>query len=415
MLTVSSDVAAAAEQAARASYGKLVAFLAARNRDVAAAEDALADAFETALRRWPLDGIPDNPPAWLLTVARRKAIDTTRGRVRDEAMGGELEYLAGLPDFDHDEAGLPDRRLELLFACAHPAIEASVRAPLMLQTVLGFDAATIASAFLVAPAAMSQRLVRAKSRIRQAGIGLQLPALQDLPERLGAVLSAVYACYAEGWIDASGADPHRRNLADEALWLGRLLASLMPQQPEVLGLLALMLHAHARHGARRDADGAYVPLSEQDTGLWKRELIDEAETLLHAASLYQAPGRYQLEAAVQSAHNDRLRSGRVEWAAIERLYAALCEITGSPVAAVNHAVALAESRGAERGMAALAAHAQDARLMDYQPYWAARAELLSRCGRFAEAREACSRAVGLEQDEAVRRFLLRRAAAWPQG
>jgi RNA polymerase sigma-70 factor (ECF subfamily) len=396
--------AAAAEQAARRSYGRLIAYLAARSRDVAGAEDALADAFETALTRWPLDGVPANPEAWLLTVARRKTIDTLRGRRRGEEAAAWLEWLAAL-ETPAEGLALPDRRLELMFACAHPAIDASARAPLMLQAVLGFDAATIAAAFLVAPAAMSQRLVRAKAKIRQAGIGLQVPERAELPERLGAVLSAIYAVYGDAWSDAAGTD-----LAGEAIWLARLVASLLPQEPEALGLLALMLYSHARRAARRDAAGVYVPLSEQDPALWDRALIDEAEGLLHLAVSHGRAGRYQLEAAVQSAHLEGRRRGRVDWAAIEHLYAALCELTGSPVAALNHAVALSQAEGAAAGLARLdALHAE---LESYQPYWAARAELLGRCGRHAEARKACERAVELEGDEAVRQFLRRRAAAW---
>ena len=404
--------AAAAEQAARRSYGRLVAYLAARSRDVAGAEDALADAFEAALSRWPLDGVPANPEAWLLTVARRKTIDALRGRRRGEAAAAWLEWLAAL-EAPSDAIALPDRRLELMFACAHPAIEPSARAPLMLQAVLGFDAATIAAAFLVAPAAMSQRLVRAKAKIRQAGIGLQVPQHSELGERLDAVLSAIYAVYADAWTDAAGTDPRRRELAAEAIWLARLVASLLPHEPEALGLLALMLYSHARRGARRDAGGVYVPLSEQDPALWERALIDEAEGLLHLASSHGRPGRYQLEAAVQSAHLAGLHQGRVDWAAIEQLYAALCALTGSPVAALNHAVALSHTAGAAAGLAGLDALADLAPLADYQPYWAARAELLGRCGRLAEARRACERAIELESDEAVRQFLRRRASAWP--
>lgn len=265
--------AMAAEQAARRSYGRLVAYLAARSRDVAGAEDALADAFEAALTRWPLDGVPANPEAWLLTVARRKAIDALRRRRRGDEAAAWLEWLAALQD-QADALTLPDRRLALMFACAHPAIDPAARAPLMLQAVLGFDAATIADAFLVAPATMSQRLVRAKAKIRQAGIRLQLPDPEALGERLGAVLSAIYAAYADAWTDAAGTDPRRRELADEAIWLARLVASLLPQEPEALGLLALMLYSQARREARRDAAGAYVPLSEQDPARWDGAAID---------------------------------------------------------------------------------------------------------------------------------------------
>ncbi len=400
---------ATAEGAARRSYGKLVAFLAARTRDVAGAEDALSEAFAAALADWPRRGVPDNPEAWLLTVARRRMIDVARRRRLEEDASVQFALLAELEDAE--PAALPDRRLELLFACAHPAIDAAVRAPLMLQAVLGFDAGTIASAFLVAPATMGQRLVRAKARIRQAGIGLQVPAPAQLPERLDAVLAAIYAAYAEGWSDAEGADPRRHNLADEAIWLGRLVAALLPQEAEALGLLALMLHAQARRRARRDAAGEYVPLERQDPALWDAGMIDEAEDLLRQASGFGAPGRFQLEAAVQSAHCVRRRTGSPDWAAVLALYYALHALTASPVAALNRAVALAATQGPAQGLAALEAAAADPRLQDYQPYWAARADLLARTGARSEAAAAYERAIGLERDPAVRRFLQRRAAA----
>ncbi|HEV8314698.1 MAG TPA: DUF6596 domain-containing protein [Burkholderiaceae bacterium] len=404
------DAARAAEAAARRSYGKLVAFLAARTRDVAGAEDALADAFAAALAEWPQRGVPLNPDAWLFTVARRRLIDAARRRRQDDAIAEQLQWLTDLAVDDDDGSAIPDRRLGLLFACAHPGIERSVRAPLMLQVVLGFDAATIASAFLVAPATMGQRLSRAKAKIREAGIAFEVPERALLRERLDAVLDAVYAAYAEGWSDAEGADARRRNLADEAIWLGRLLASLLPDEGEALGLLSLMLHAHARRDARRDAAGDYVPLAEQDPARWDAVLIDEAEALLSRASRCDgAPGRYQLEAAVQSAHAVRRRSGRTDWPAIERLYDALCALSDSPVAALNRAVALAQTRGAASGLAALDAAASDLRLADYQPYWAARAELLARTGATQEALQAYQQAMGLEPDPAVRRFLQRRA------
>ena len=407
---MSAPAAEAAEAAARRSYGKLVAFLSARTRDVAAAEDALAEAFAAALAQWPTAGVPENPDAWLLTVARRKQVDAVRVRLQDESAAEQLQWLRELAD-PEDAAALPDRRLELLFACAHPGIEPAARAPLMLQAVLGFDAATIASAFLAAPATMSQRLVRAKAKIRQAGIPFQVPARAELPERLASVLDAVYAAYAEGWSDAQGADPRRRNLAEEAIWLGRLLAALLPSEPEALGLLALMLHAHARRRARRDANGAYVPLAEQDTAQWDAAMINEAESLLHQASRLAAPGRYQVEAAVQSAHAVRREGRSADWPAIVMLYEALHAMTGSPVAALNRAVALAETDGAAAALAALDGLRGETRLADYQPYWAARAELARRTGDRAQAQEAYQLAIGLERDEAVRRFLQVRAAA----
>ncbi len=403
---------ATAEAVARHSYGKLVAFLAARTRDVAGAEDALADAFAAALADWPVSGIPGSPEAWLLAVARRKIVDAARRqRTRADAaaelrlMAAELEAAAA------STAPIPDDRLTLMFACAHPAIDPGVRAPLILQTILGFDAAAIASAFLVAPATMGQRLVRAKNKIRQAGIPFRVPERADLRERLDAVLEAIYAAFAEGWTDPTGTEIRRRNLAEEAIWLGRLVVSLLPDEPEALGLLALMLHAEARRNARRSAQGAYVPLADQDPALWDTPAIEEAEALLLRASAMGAIGRYQLEAAVQSAHVVRRRGGRSDWAAIERLYDALSALTGSPVVAINRAIAVAETRGAAAGLAALDALADDARLAEYQPYWAARAGLLARTGAADEADRAYELAIGLESDPAVRGFLQGRRAA----
>jgi len=403
-----ADAARAAEAAARRSYGKLIAFLAARTHDVASAEDALSEALATALADWPLRGVPQSPEAWLLTVARRKRVDAARQQRLADSAAEQLQLLA---DSEYEEPGLPDRRLGLLFACAHPGIDEGVRAPLMLQVVLGFDAATIASAFLVAPATMGQRLSRAKAKIRQAGIGFDVPERDALRERLAAVLDAIYAAYAEGWSDPAGADARRRNLAEEALWLGRLVASLLPDEGEALGLLSLMLHAHARRDARRNAAGDYVPLAQQDPAHWDAAMIDEAEALLARANRCEGVGRYQLEAAVQSAHAVRRRSGRADWPAIEQLYDALCTVTGSPVAALNRAVALAETQGPGAGLAALDALADDARLADYQPYWAARADLLARSGAIDAAAHAYRQAIGLERDPAVRHFLQQRAAA----
>ena len=396
-----------AEQVARRSYGKLVAFLAARTRDVTSAEDALSEAFAAALADWPRNGCPQNPEAWLMTVARRKFLDAARSTQRETA-SDEIEETAFAITSDEDVVEIPDRRLGLMFACAHPAIEAGVRAPLMLQAILGLDAARIASAFLVSPATMSQRLVRAKNKIRQAGIPLEIPERSQLRARLDTVLDAVYAAFAEGWTDAAGTDVARRDLAEEAIYLGRIIVELLPDEPESLGLLALMLHAEARRPARRNADGDYVPLAQQDASLWIAAMIAEAESLLHRASAMNIVGRYQVEAAIQSAHAVRARTGQSDWAAIVQLYDALFAISGSPVAAVNRALAVAELHGADRALEDLDQVASDPRLAEYQPYWAARAELLARILERHEARHAYSIAIGLERDPSVRRFLEQR-------
>lgn len=399
-----------ADAVARRSYGKLVAFLAARTRDVAQAEDALSSAFAAALADWPRNGCPANPEAWLLTVARRKMIDGARRRRSGEVAAAQLQLLAeGL--YAAEAADIPDQRLALMFACSHPAIEVGIRAPLILQVVLGLDAKAIASAFLTSPAAMGKRLVRAKDKIRQAGIPFAVPERAELPGRLDAVLDAIYAAFGEGWTDPGGTDVARRDLTDEALFLARLVTELLPQEPEALGLLALMLHAHARRRARRTPGGDYVPLVEQDPGLWDADMTAAAEALLHRAGALGAIGRYQLEGALQSAHVHRCRTGRANWAEVVKLYDALAALAGSPVVAINRALAIAELDGAGAALAAMPAVAEDARLAEYQPYWAARAELLARTGANGEARRAYEIAIGLERDGAVRRFLQARQAA----
>jgi predicted RNA polymerase sigma factor len=399
-----------ADAVARHSYGKLVAFLAARTRDVAAAEDALSEAFAAALEDWPVNGCPANPEAWLLTVARRKAIDVFRGRRRHEVASEQLQILAeGL-----DAAGgaeIPDRRLALMFVCAHPAIDAATRAPLILQVVLGLDAKTIASAFLTSPAAMGKRLVRAKDKIRQAGIPFIVPEREELSGRLDTVLDSIYAAFAEGWTDPGGTDIARRDLTEEALFLARLVTELLPQESEALGLLALVLHAEARRRARRQGDGEYVPLAEQDPELWDWQMIYEAEALLRRASTLGSIGRYQLEGALQSAHVYRRRTGHANWAEVVQLYDALLALAGSPVVAINRALAIAELQGASAALRAMPEVTADARLAEYEPYWAARAELLARTGAHGEARRAYEMAIGLERDPAVRRFLQRRQSA----
>ena len=401
-----------ADAVARRSYGKLVAFLSARTRDVVVAEDALSEAFASALTDWPRNGCPSNPEAWLLLVARRKLIDLGRRQRSGEIAAEDLQALAEGLDAASAEAdtAIPDQRLALMFACAHPAIDPGIRSPLILQVVLGLDAASIASAFLMSPAAMGKRLVRAKHKIRQAGVPFRIPEREELADRLEYVLDAIYAAFAEGWVDPTGADVARRDLAEEALFLGRLVAGLLPAAAEALGLLALMLYAEARRPARRGAVGEYVPLAEQDPEQWDTRMIGEAEELLRRASTRGEVGRYQLEAALQSAHVDHRRSGRADWPAIVRLYDALFELTRSPVVAINRTLAVAEVHGPNAALEALPDSASNARLLEYQPFWAARADLLSRAARYIEARDAYELAIGLERDPAVRGFLQRRQA-----
>lgn len=399
------EARATAESTARHSYGKLVAFLAARTRDVTAAEDALADAFASALAHWPASGIPDNPEAWLLATARRKAIDGVRKEKTRINADPHLKLIAEEASEVIEEGGIPDERLRLMFACAHPAIDPAIRAPLILQTILGLDAARIASAFLVSPSTMAQRLVRAKARIRETGIPFRIPDRPELPERLDAVLAAIYAAFAEGWADPAGTETRRRELAGEAIWLGRLVASLMPNEPEALGLVSLMLFAEARRTARRDSEGGYVPLAEQDVAEWNQDLIGEAEELLLKASAMRRPGRYQIEAAIQSAHVVRRSQGQADWKAIVDLYGILASMVPSPVVALNRAVALAQAGHPDDALAVLDDLADDPRLADYQPYWAARAEILVRVGKKPEAETAYERAIGLEHDPSVRAFL----------
>lgn len=396
---------------ARESYGRLLAMLAARTRDLAGAEDALADAFAAALRTWPERGVPDNPAAWLLTAARHRQTDAARRRLTQGAHEEHLQRMADELGQATDDDQIPDRRLALMFACAHPAVDPATRAPLILQTILGMTADTIAQAFLVPPATMGQRLSRAKSRIRQTGIPFQVPAREDLAERLDAVLEAIYATYTRGWADGASDGPSA--FTGEAIWLGELVVSLLPDEPEARGVLALMLFSDARREARRDERGAYVPLDVQDTARWNVGRIHAAEALLHEASATGPTGRYQLEAAIQSAHVARRMSGLDVRGAIVALYDHLAALTNSPVVRLNRAMAIADRDGAEAGLEALDPLASDARMHSYQPYWAARGHLLGLTGRTSEAREALGVALGLSTDEAIRRYLDQQRATLP--
>ena len=401
-----------AQKVARSSYGKLIAYLAKQTRDVAGAEDALSEAFAAALVDWPHNGVPDNPEAWLMAVAKRKIIDASRRKRSGEASADHLQLMAEeLEAMASQERHIPDERLALMFACAHPAIDPSIRSPLILQTVLGLDAVDIGSAFLVSPAAMGQRLARAKNKIKVAGIPFQVPERAELGERLDAVLEAIYAAYTKGWNDPANV---QNNLAEEAIWLGRLIVELLPREAEALGLMALMLFLQSRREARRDGHGEFVPLTDQDTNLWDRDIISEAENLLLKASSLSVVGRYQVEAAIQSAHAARRLTGSTDWEAIVQLYQGLSKIMPSSVVVINLAVAIAEVEGPEAGLAALPDLAENVELMEFQPYWAARAALLSRASLISEAIEAYGMAIGLESDPAVRNFLLAKRSALPK-
>jgi RNA polymerase sigma-70 factor (ECF subfamily) len=402
------EAAARAAAVARASYGRLLAILAARTGDIARAEEALAEAFARALETWPARGVPDRPEAWLLTVARNTAANAaaragSRRAAPVEAADGIEEAMDEL-----DPDAIPDARLRLLFVCAHPAIDAAVRTPLMLQTVLGLEAAEVARLFLVAPEAMAQRLVRAKRKIREARVPFALPLRADMPARTEAVFEAVYGALAAG-LDGLGAGLPEA-IGEEALFLARLLADLLPQDAEALGLAALAAHLAARGAARRDGAGAYVPLDAQDRSRWNTALQAEAERLLRRARAAGPVGRFQIEAAIQSAHVAGLTAGRVDWVALALLHEGLLRLAPSAGAVVAHALTVGQSQGPAAGLAALS-RLDPQVAARFQPALAARAHLLHAAMRWAEAAEAYAAAARATPDPAVRAYLARRAAA----
>jgi predicted RNA polymerase sigma factor len=396
----------AVEAVARESYGRLVALLAARTHDVASAEDALADALLAALTTWSRDGIPTNPQGWLLTAGRNRLMDHARHQQVHDKSTPTLELMMSEFDETTDPDAWPDERLKLLFVCAHPAIDPDMHTPLMLQTVLGLDAVAIGRALLVAPKTIGQRLVRAKNKIRQTKIAFEIPEPEQIPERLEAVLNAIYAAYGNSWEDATAADQRVADLGHEAIWLARVLREQIPSDPEVRGLLALMLHCEARRPARRSADGRFVPLSEQDSHDWRLPMIEEAEGELAAAAEIRRPGRFQIEAAIQSVHAERAHTGHTDWIAIARFYDQLMLMAPSIGGAVARAVAHAEVRGPDAGLAILDQIDSQA-VISYQPYWAVRAHFLRQLGRPLAA-EAFDRAIALSEDDAIRAFLTER-------
>ncbi len=402
---MSDDAAAAAETAARHSYGRLLAWLAWQWRDVAAAEDALADAFAAALERWPLDGVPVSPDAWLLTAARRRLLMAARRqRLADDPA------LAVLWPGEHEPApdtpALPDSRLRLMFVCAHPAIDAGVHSALMLQTVLGLDAARIASAFLVKPEAMTKRLVRAKAKIRAAGLRFEEPEPAQWSERLASVLEAIYGAYTLHWGQAD--DTGSGQLATEAVFLAELVAAHLPAEPEALGLVALLWHCEARRSAQRDV---FQPLHEQDPRRWDHALIARANAALLQAATHRSAGPYQLEAAIQAAHVQGVVDGNVPWDGIARLYERLLALAPTVGAHIAHAVAVAHAVPDPRAGLQLLDAIESERVATHQPWWAARAHLMSMAGAHAGAETCYGRALALTVEPRLRAWIERRLLA----
>jgi RNA polymerase sigma-70 factor (ECF subfamily) len=389
--------------AARDSYGRLLALLAAATSDLAGAEDALADAFERALRTWPAQGVPGNPDAWLLTVARNRLRDEWKSAraQRAVALDAVPDTLAHIDDVDVD--AIPDRRLELMLVCAHPAIDRAMHTPLMLNTVLGFTAEQVGRAFSVPTPTMATRLVRVKKRIKAAGIPFRIPDLADLPARMASVLEAVYGAYVIDW--ATG--PQARQLPSEALHLAEVLTTLVPDDPEALGLAALIELSAARGPARIDAEGHFVALADQDPALWNQELISRAHEHLRAAHARGQLGRFQLEASIQAVHCARGRDGTTDWPTLLTLHRILQAIAPSLGSGVALAAVTAEVDGPAAGLAALDAllleAGQRARL--FQPAKATRAHLLDRLGRKEEAVAAYDSAISLTHDTAEREYL----------
>jgi RNA polymerase sigma-70 factor (ECF subfamily) len=408
-MTSDPKIDQAVARVARDSCRRLVAFLASRSGNVGAAEDALSEALQAALETWPRSGLPHNPEAWLLTTARRRLIDAYRHDVvRAEAAAALLTMADEVVDDAAGEATFPDERLKLMFVCTHPALDLAIRTPLMLQVVFGLDAGDIASTYLVKPAAMGQRLSRAKTKIRDARIPYEVPEASVLPQRIDAVLQAIYGIYGIGWDDLKGAEALRGGFAQEAIELCQLLNAHIPRQAEVLGLLALMLHCEARRPARRAHDGTFTPLDEQDTRLWQQPLIDTADGLLQEAASLQQLGRFQLEAAIQSVHAQRSRSGVTDWPSIAALYDGLAQLSPTVGVGVARASAWAKVHGAEFAFELLDQLPLEP-LANYQPYWALRGQLLREQGRRDEAIHAYERAMGLCIDPAARAYLLKQA------
>jgi RNA polymerase sigma-70 factor, ECF subfamily len=395
--------AAEIERVFRAEYGRAVAVLVRVFGDIGVAEDAVADAFTTAVERWPGDGMPPSPAGWIITTARRRAID----RLRREASRADRHAQAALLHAQSEpveEGPVPDERLRLIFTCCHPALSRPAQVALTLRLIGGLGTAEIARAFLVPEPTMAQRLVRAKGKIRDAGIPYRVPPVAELEDRLESVLAVVYLVFNEGYAASSGTELVRAELCREAIRLGRVLAELMPGEPEVQGLLALMLLHESRRAARTTADGALVPLAEQDRSLWDFGLVAEGQALVRACLLRNQPGPYQIQAAIGAVHGDARSAAATDWPQIVELYDQLLRYDTSPVVALNRAVAVAEVEGPVKALALVEA----LELGRYYLFHAIRADLLRRLGRGADAARAYEAAIELTDNAAQRDFLGRR-------
>ena len=391
------------EQVFRAEHGRSVAVLVRVFGDIDVAEEAVQDAFTTALQRWPRDGLPPSPAGWIITTARNRAID----RLRREASRRDRHAQAALLQAEADpteEGPVRDERLRLIFTCCHPALAPAVRVALTLRLLGGLSTAEIARAFLVAEPTMAQRLVRAKGKIRDAGIPYRVPKEADLPDRLRAVLAVIYLIYNEGHVASSGDRLDRADLGVEAIRLGRLLAELMPDEPEAHGLLALMLLLESRRPARSVAGGELVLLADQDRRRWDRDLVAEGQAIVRACLRRNDPGPYQIQAAINAVHSDAASVEATDWRQIVQLYDQLLAIAPTPVVALNRAVAVAEVEGPEAGLALVDALDLDG----YHLFHAIRADLLRRLGRVGEAASAYAAAIERTDNAAERDYLRRR-------
>jgi RNA polymerase sigma-70 factor (ECF subfamily) len=397
-------VAGVVAETYREEWGRIVATLIRMTGDWDLAEECAQDAFAQALDHWPRDGVPRRPGAWLTTTARNRALDRLRRQATESAKLREVAVLSSPQSYEG--SGVPDDRLRLIFTCCHPALPLEAQVGLTLRTLTGLTTNEIARAFLVSETTMAQRLVRAKRKIRTAGIPYRVPPAELLPQRTAGVLAVLYLLFNEGYAASAGAELVRRNLTAEAIRLGRLLAQLMPDDPEVLGLLALMLLHDARKEARIDAAGDLVLLEEQDRSLWNGPAIEEGLALMDRALAFRRPGPYQLQAAIAACHAEARTADETDWVQIAGLYGQLARLNPSPVVELNRAVAVAMADGPAAGLALV--DRLEPALSGYYLFPATRADLLRRLGRFTEAAAAYRKAIALATSDPERRYLTRR-------